>query len=343
MENIRWVNYEETYYEQYKIFADCEYGKDCYQGTENYLRWLYYENQCSRGYEDLLVGILDDGRIIGFIHKMRLPWNINGEITNFPSLHNLVVQKEFRSGAGFWLLKKSIYGEAHALIPGVVQPLSSAYSEMKCQQIQSKWFRQVLSPFMVGLALCYYKLTGKYLFNKKFVLSERLNSNNYSVTGSPEIDDLEKIAFYLNNTSGNDHVVWDTELVRWRFFSKLGPKHIYIKFTKYVDAFSIVSLGQRSGFNIARIIVASDQLFQADGVLMLLQKIMRKIGVTVLFFMTTKRQLINSAEKHGFSNYKIPPDTYIFHKDKSTKLNTEFGSEITDVGFESIISEIVNE
>ncbi|MRR54713.1 MAG: hypothetical protein EG822_09415 [Deltaproteobacteria bacterium] len=342
MEKIRWVNYESAFYDQYKIFAQNQFGIGSYQSSENYLKWLYCENPHSRGYSDLIVGILEDGRVIGFIHKMRLPWKVEGETVLFPSLHNLVVKQEFRSGAGFWLMKKSIHGEEHALIPGVVQPLSTAYIEMRCQPMPSSWFKFVLSPFSAFVALGFHRLTGKCFFRNRFALPLNRNIGDFRVTKSPEVSELEQIAHYLNSASGANHIVWDADLVRWRFFHELGPKHALIRHLKNTDEFAVVSFGQRSGLNIARIIVVSDGFILDTGLYSFLKNEVKKAGASALFFMTTKQHVAAAMVQRGFTSYKVSPDTYIYHKNKNTEFDAKFGSESTDVGFESIVTELMN-
>ncbi len=116
------IPYEHRLNAAYHRFAGAQYGAGCYQASASYLDWLYDSHEGSKGLSGFLVGVIGD-EVIACIHKMYLPWTIGGQSGCIPSLHNWMVKEEYRSGTGFWLLKQSLRGETHAVIPGVLPPL----------------------------------------------------------------------------------------------------------------------------------------------------------------------------------------------------------------------------
>ena len=128
----------------YRRFCDELFGRDAYQGRTTYLDWLYEDNPVGRGLDDCLIATEPSGAIVGCIHRLRLPWQIEGRVAVIPSLHNLMIAEAFRGGAGFFLLTRAVKGESHALIPGVTGPLAQAYVRMGYQRLDTRWYRRVV-------------------------------------------------------------------------------------------------------------------------------------------------------------------------------------------------------
>jgi hypothetical protein len=338
MHDPQWVTYRDELCTSYRNFVQFEYGQACYQSTQHYLDWLYCANPFSRGMDDFLVGVVDGIDVVGCIHKMRLPWTINGKLCDIPTLHNLVVRSDYRTGAGFWLLKKALHGEEHAIIPGVTEPFSAVYRHMKCQAVPSRWFRFVLRYVRGGIALGIHKLTRGGFTPHHYLVHRDLYSLGCRLTTHPNEDDLACLAATLNVSSGRDHVMWDSTLVQWRFFHDTGPRHALIVLSDDPSAQAIVSLGPRSGLTVARLIFLSDAWIAlgASG-LKRLCNLLRQTAAHVVLTMTTRNDCAMLLAKAQFEQYKINPDTYFFHKDRQFVQESVLGSEVTDIGFESVV------
>jgi hypothetical protein len=325
-----WTSFESRLAASYSKFAEAEYGAGCYQSAPEYLEWLYRENPCSRGFEDLSIAVVGDD-VVGCIHKMYLPWMIAGELCKVPTLHNLVVQEKYRSGAGFWLLKRSIHREEHAVIPGVLPPLSEAYKHMKCQQAPTRWFRKVLRPINGGVRLALRRV-GARLAGSPSKFSD-------GIVTQPNAEQLAAIAEILTAEAGRDHVAWTPELVRWRFFHSFGPRHAYVEFGK-PGAFALLSLGPRNGLLVGRLIFMSSQAIGlGQPAAKQICRTLRRAGAHAALAMTVRDDLSNLLQLSGFRTYPLSPDTYLFHRDKSFVQDTSVGPEVTDFGFEAIIYE----
>jgi hypothetical protein len=294
------IPYTPDQLKNYQAFAKKVWG-NTYQQQEAYIQWLYTENPTPTKPEDFTLAT-DNGQIIGVIHKMRLPWLINGEKVPVPALHNLIVDPKYRTGNGLFLITGSLKGELHAFVPGVKPPLSQAYDLLRCQLIPVHWYRKILS-----------------------FIPKKLNFT----PSTPDNTTLEKIATILNTASaGNPSPHWTKELVQWRFFHTLGPKHLLFL---EGESLAIISLGKRKGFTTARLIESANV---SQSLLQNIEKELRRLGVQVFLVFTLEQKLQTLLKK--YTRLKAPPKTYIYHKDKKPFTDYRFSASAGDFGLESI-------
>ncbi len=337
METPRWVTFSDQYLDSYRRFAEEQYGRGCYQGLKEYLDWLYRWNPSAIGYDDFLVGVIGESEVVGCIHRMRLPWLIDGKECFCPTLHNLAVRPEYRFGTGFWLLKKSLHLQEHALIPGVVPPLSEAYRHMQCQPVPSRWFRRVTKKFSGALTLGLSRATGGVLQPRRYFGTEVREVEGCRLTMDPGCDQLERLAASLNRSAMRDQVRWDRELVKWRFFHRPGPRHALVESAGDPEAQAVVSLGPRSGVTVGRIVVLVEAWIRmgTPGI-QTLSRILRRNGAHVVLAMTTRDDVASLLAQARFAEYPTQPETYLFHRDRRFTQQSVVGSEMTDIGLESI-------
>ena len=144
---LKIVPYSGAYLQSYQNFARRNWGERCYQQTEKYLRWLYQENPCADKENPFLILLEPQhNEVVGVMHKMRLPWLIDGQKVLVSSIHNLLVDRNYRRGSGLLLITAALKGETGVLCPGVLPPLSAAYKMLRCQEIDALWFRKIISP-----------------------------------------------------------------------------------------------------------------------------------------------------------------------------------------------------
>jgi len=226
MDSVEFLSFREINFKLYRDFALREWGNLCYQSSLNYIHWLYKENPCGSKLEnDFLLG-MNKGSIIACIHKMRLNWNIHGEIKTIPTLHNLMVSEKFRHGLGFTFLMRSVMGEEHALIPGVAPFLAEAYHKLKYQQVNSLWYRKILTPVKGGMFLGLkklfdYNVRPQYFYSSEF--SEKQDaSSSIHISFDPSDQIVESLVSLLNQKP-MDQVFphWSVEQFKWRFFSSI--------------------------------------------------------------------------------------------------------------------------
>jgi len=338
MDTPKWCKFRPDHLDRYVHFAKEHYGENAYQASLKYLEWLYLENPYSNQYDDFIIGLNKSEEIVGCIHKMRLPWSVKGRETLVPSLHNLVISEQYRSGAGFWLLKRSLYGEPHAIIPGVIEPLSTAYREMKCQQINTNWYLKILCPVKAVIKTALNRLSIPFIYNRLMSRTPKNDLYGYTLTTSPSAAEIAYVANWLNEHSGEDHVNWEPELVKWRFFHPNGPSHFLATKKSNTDCFFIMSIGHRKGLSLARLLYTSET--DTVGIRQMMDdvsKIAINHGADVMSVVTTSESTASVLASNGFKSYKIHPDSYIYHSDKTLTFNTVYGPEVTDIGFESIV------
>ncbi|MDR1453311.1 MAG: hypothetical protein LBJ25_04990 [Candidatus Margulisbacteria bacterium] len=303
---VKIIPYSGEYLHSYQDFARRNWGGHCYQQTEKYLRWLYEENPCAGREKSFLIVIEpQSNQVVGAIHKMRLPWLIDGQKVPGSSIHNLLVDKNYRQGSGLLLIAASLNGETQVLCPGVLPPLSAAYKMLCCQEIDALWFRKIIFPPW-----------------KKNVRARILTE--------PSAAQIAEMAAALNQRSGG-HVLWDSEIFRWRFLQ--GPKHVFLG----ADAanFLILSVGQRKGLTVARIIDGriTDQnstLWQ-DAL-----DTVRSLGAVVLLGYTADENL----RKYFLTKIKPRaehPLVFFYHRDKKNQ-TLNFSAAAGDFGLESFLN-----
>ena len=346
MPSVELEPYRKKYLKTYVKFAQEGWGGHCHQSSENYINWLYKENPCATSSKEGFTLALFEGKIIGCIHKMQLMWRVKKQIESIPAIHNLIVAENHRrKGCGILLLKDSFAGENHALVPGVIKGQENIYKFLKCQKINSLWYRKILTP----LRGTYY-LAKKRLFNYNappaFFTSDNFHkirnlSSHVKVTIQPNDDLIEKVISLLNKESPEMiSMHWDMGRFKWRFFHPLGPRHllIYKESENEIKDFLILSLGPKKGLNIARIIeVEASSLETLDLLMKMAEKATKLIGGHLLLNFSTSPRLTDLLAKLKYKLIKSSPDTFFYHKNKKAIFHSSsFNGSAGDFGFESI-------
>jgi len=356
--SIKWVGYEGKYQASYAQFAKDQFGVNSYQASENYIEWLYEKNPAGADRSrDFIIGVFEncdtgEQEVVGCIHKMKLPWNVHGSTQMVPAIHNLMVAAEHRSGLGVMLIIASFKDAQHALIPSTDGRLAAAYQKLGCQKIKTAWFRKVLRPIHGCLQMGLHKILNQTATAKHFSSSEGDIQGEFGLetrfTSKPSTLFLEQIASALNKPAEceeedqNDKAtpVWTADLVHWRFFHSLGPKHLFVYKTageNFAD-FAILSLGPRRGLNVARVIAAraNSQNGFID-VIKAASKISKRFGAHVLLTFCADPELIPIFRQSGWSEVSEPASTFIYHKKKKELFSScAFMGSAGDFGFEAI-------
>ncbi len=349
MNDIRWVPFAERFRRNYIAFARRNFGADAYQANPLYWQWLYQENKLAKpDWGDFLLGVREDDDVIACIHKMRIPWRINGEVTQVPALHNLMADVEHRSGIGLMLILSSFTGDEHALIPGVTPPVSDIYEKLKCQRADSAWYRKMLRPVGGGLATGWRMVSGHGATPRRFesACRERLVFRDAACrcTLCPEKELSQRVVAAMNRLGEGVEAapVWDEDLFQWRFFHPFGPRHLLI----YLDDdrgeevdFIILSLGPRKGLNVARIIDMRASCQQRMRILIdAARRAAIKSGGHAILIFNANRHINGWLKQLGWKgDAKTEAKTFIFHGRKKRIFQTiSFCASAGDFGFEAI-------
>lgn len=336
MSKFKLTPYQEQDYQSYVEFALNNWGPTAYQANKNYIKWLYKESPASikKDSDFLLVKDSASDKVIGSIHKLRLPWLVNGKILEIPAIHNLLVDKNERIGSGLFLITSSFKGEEHVFVSGVNPPLSKAYAALRCQKMVVNWYRVVISPLAIVKSFLANKL-GKSKTCNIEQHCQKYSNKNYICTINPDYKTIKNIVNIVNSNNEKTQVkiMWTPEWLQWRCFHKIGPKHLLF-INKDNTEFIIYSIGIRKGIKIARIIESTPtnkQKFQKlykESV-----KELKKLGCGLLLIYTTDKQLINNINSKPF---KSKTETYFYHKDKQPFTDCSFNASSGDFGFEAI-------
>ncbi len=318
MSKISIVPFEQNMLSNYQDFAYKNWGKNCYQASENYLNWLYKENPSpNKTKEDFMVAIKDD-KIIGAIHRMHIPWIIDGVESETPAIHNLLVEEKYRQGHGIFLITASLRGADHILIPGVSPPLSKAYEKFGSQEMSVGWYRKILRPFSGALSLLKNRIG---LPEKQFQLDNFIHKESRIISTSNPSDKLiSKLSTSLQaNKNSAAKPNWNEQFLKWRFFHPLGPKSILIyKESKSTFDFLIFSIGIRKVLKTARLIesVAVDQR-SFNELLNQSESLLKRNGLELLLIYTASEITKGYLQNYDIKNLASKTKSYIYHQDKS--------------------------
>ena len=346
MPEIQFDFFQRKYLRPYTEFAEESWGKSCYQSSEKYLNWLYKENPCGNSSEEDFILGLAEGKVVGCIHKMRWVWKNKDQIEFIPNIHNLMVSEKYRKGwFGIKLLKQSLLGENHALIPGVPKNQGSLYRFLKCQQVTSCWYRKILTPIKGALCLSLKKLLNYDAPNSFFTLSQfqnkKFQDDPVQVTLEPDELTIQKIVSQLNKKPSETlSAYWTLEQFKWRFFHPLGPKHllIYKDSEHTLEDFLILSLGPRRGLNVARVVefeASSSQVLKH--LMQVAERVIKIFGGHVLLVFCASQRLNEKLQELNLKLIKNSPNTYFAHKNSDVLFHSvAFTGSAGDFGFEAI-------
>jgi hypothetical protein len=319
----------------YRRFCQTMFGRDSYQARSTYLDWLYNDNPTGRGLDDCLIATEPSGAVVGCIHRLRLPWLVDGRHVDIPSLHNLMIAEAFRGGAGFFMLMRAVKGESHALIPGVTGNLAEAYVRMGYQRVNTRWYRRVLRVDRAVAQMLLHRLRGRGDRPRGKLAAP--SADGLAVSVGPDDATAAEIAAALNANAGSDphvaHVDWSRELVQWRFFATRGPRHLFAR-DEGDGSFAIVSVGPRHGVTVARLVAWSPVALRSR-FLQRLGRMAADLGASVLLAYDARPAGAQTLATGGIAPMRSAPMSFLYARDKQP-LTIDLDGGGTDLGFEAL-------
>jgi hypothetical protein len=317
-------------------FSEHAYGKSAYQASERYIHWLYEEHPVARGPEDCLLAV-DGKAVVGCIHRMPLPGRHGEQRFIFVSLQNHIVDKRVRGGAGLLLLRQAVRGEQAVFSPGVSGRLSEAYRRLGYMPIEGFWLIRYIAPISGVLQLVRAKLGQEelpILRSAQFTcLSSRIQTSI-----SPEDALIERLTAVMNRqavASRGLTIEWTPELVRWRYFSEKGPRHILVG--KASSSWAVLSFGVRLGVSVVRLLEyedGGDHRFMADVV-----AVARAAGAAVMSSFTVVPTFRDKLLRGGWRRRSDAAVSFLMGPLAANGLSASAG--MSDFGFEAIRTEVV--
>jgi hypothetical protein len=317
-------------------FSATWFGRDTYQGSARYLRWLYEEHPSARGFKDCFLAKDGDGRIVGCIHKFPLPCEIGGRRLTLASLQNLMLDKSIRRGPGILLLRRAIKGEELALAPGVIGALREVYRRFGYYEVPSYWFKRVLSPIRASAQLVSQRIG---MPRTRMRLSRGRAANSVEITAEPHPNVITWLAERMQAQSaahGRVGIAWTPELVQWRYFAPGGPRHLFVS-NPALDVYCVASFGVRHGFTTARLLEYEDhgRAGFMDDVIAVLQR----AGAAVALSYTTYDEVRDRLSATGWRLIKDRPSSFVIGGELAPLLRPSAAA--TDIGFEAFTTELV--
>ena len=294
------------------------------------------DNPAGRSFDDCLIATEPSGRIVGCIHRLRLPWQVNGQVTSIPSLHNLMIAEPFRGGAGFFMLMRAVKAESHALVPGVTGNLAQAYVRMGYQRLETRWYRRIIRMDLAVAQQLLHRL-GRGELDRR--AGEPIDGSSYqlSATAHPDAAAAGEIAAALHANAGVGssvaHVDWSAPLVQWRFFAPRGPRHVFAR--DLVDgSFAVVSVGPRRGLTVARILAWSPRVL-SSAFLGRLGRLAAGHGASVMLAYDARPDDAPTLAAGGWRPMHSAPMSFLYARDKRP-LTVDLDGGATDLGLEAL-------
>jgi hypothetical protein len=329
----------------YQAFARQHFGAASHQAQRNYLRWIYEEApHAPAGLEEAKLAVIQ-GRVIGCFHKMRLPWVWAGRAALVSSPHSLAVDPHFRTGVGFGLMAEAFRGESHQLLIGAGSSVTRIYEKLGARAVTSYWLRTLLNPFTVPVSAAMHRAPavmdavlarahaalGRIPFPGKWIDVE-------SSLGDERLSDVAETIH--RNSGGRAHIQWTPDLLRWRFFSKFGPRHLLVRLGPGGEAraLAIVSLGAHRSLVLARTVewYAESERW-GFWLSVVVRALLSVAGANAWFAMTTDPRRAALWRRFGFWNVRQPPMIYELHSPRSESFGAIcLGGAASDYGFDAI-------
>lgn len=341
MSSIRFVPFEGERTAEYCMFASESWGAGAYQAKPAYLDWLYRENPSAGGEPDFLLAVTEAGQLVGAVHRMNLPWNLDGRIETVPAAHNLYVREHYRTGTGLYLLLAMMKNQDHVFCPSQVPPLADTLDRLRWQEATVRWYRRILSPTAAALRLARNRLPGGQpprMTAAAIAPAPRNLGAGIQATVTPSEGTIGELSRAMRERLAGvrEKPHWTPELVHWRFFHPIGPKHLLVHDRD--GQFLILSLGRRHGLNTSRIIDGS--CASPEKMALMVQKtekFLSRHGVHVLLGFSSDHQLQSALECAGWRPLTgHTRRTFFYHRDKSARFTRyAFNASAGDFGFEA--------
>lgn len=311
------------------------YGSGTYQATRDYLNWIYAECPTTNGLSDCLIAKVD-GRIVGFCHKFILPGHFQGRDLTIAVMQNINIDKAHRGATGILLTQKIGENQDLVIVPGVGGDYRNVHLWLQAHETPSFWFRRILSPISVAKRLIAIKAGYPA---RPVAIPVSMESDGLAATARPtpqQIARLTDIICRQSNENSEVQLAWTPELVSWRYFSEIGPKH-YLVESKTSGSIGVVSIGVRKGFKTARIVelhIENDERFLKQ-----FARLLRATGAELGLAFTTYPAIRDRLVNAGWPMRKDPPASFT-NGNPGLKSLLKPSAAATDVGFEAILTKL---
>lgn len=310
-DNLEYRSYKDSDLNQYKLFCERNFGKSNYQSNPKHIDWL-------RSNPTHFFNIVkSSNKILGCFHGFHAPVKIDGQINYFFSLHDLMVDKDHRSGIGLKLMQKSIFQTRPVILSGAEGRISRAYKRIGSTKFESQWYRKFILP--------------KYIFNYHLMNFDKIcalqGKSKFKIVNNKEVNSKifieEGLALY--DYSNNDE-----KYFHWRFFDYSSPLTFFM-----IEDYNIIifSIGYKT-IPFMRIFSIYETNQEVVSLMMKsIEKFASSIGILLILYSITENVI--PSRDLNYKKYKKIPDSYLYSLKKYDFSNIIVNGFSTDTGFES--------
>jgi hypothetical protein len=286
----------------YLEFARLAWGADSPQASPSRIEWLYSANPVTQGMERDLLVLRQGDRIIGAHHRMRIPWSIRGERMIVPSLHDLAVLPEYRTGGGLQLILAALAREAHVALFGLSEAADQIYQRMRVPTVPLWWLQKLPKPMRVVAQMAAARLD--FPPPRFPVLKpDGFSQGDIEILSTPSPSNSEIQAALALRPETEAFPDWDISTFRWRYFHPLGPRNVLFLARKNNSrlARAVVSLGVRNAVFTARIVeLLSLEDSAVAPLLAAIEGSLDRLRVPLTFAVTGSQSILEALKSAGY-------------------------------------------
>ena len=329
------VHFQEKYQPSYQNFVEKNFFKKAYQKNDSYLEWLYFSNPYNKGWKDFLLVIYKNTQVVGCMHKLGFELfsktSENDVPERFAVIHNLMVDKEHRTGCGFLLLREILKTEKNFIVPAVLGALSETYKNIGAETLSASWWKKSIlpNPFALLKRTCNLNTENSFVKENFEQLSDEFLNIHF---GCPDflINHLDETSNFFEKSDS-----LFASFLNWRFLH--NKTHGMFVLEDEVDcSFLVAVVGKRKNLPVTRVIYtnfldAGAQFRLARGII----NLSKKIG-SLLVLLTSSQDLTAAGfNTTGFKQNTVSPDSYLYSK-KIKPGEIDFWPLVSDLGFEEL-------
>ena len=308
---IIYRKYRDEDYSNYKIFCQNNWGKYCHQSNFTHIQWLQ-----SNPSHFINIAV-ESNRILACFHGFLTPIKNGNKIENYYSLHDLMVDKDYR-GIGLKLMQEGLFQDRPVILSGASGRISRAYKRLGSTKFNSQWYQKFIFPT---------NIFNSYLIS--FEKIKRIQKKSIFTLVNNKEGSSKKIIDKISKFYNYDKSIY--KYFEWRFFHKYSPLTFFMMHKNNIILFS---LGYKKFIPFLRIfsgVKENDEEFYE------LMKSVEKFGesIGIFFILYTITENIRPPQILNYQKHKRSPDSYLFSIDKKDFSQVLVNGFSTDTGFES--------
>lgn len=241
------ASYHMRWNDSYRQFTARNYGAKAYQGSQDYINWLYLHNPIGTRFADFLILLKDESEVVGCFHRLRFSfYDTADKITRTgAAIHNLMVDEAHRHGIGFLLIREVFTRESLLILPGSKDALARMYRRLGCSDLVSHWGQRTLLPSPAAFVRRLSRQAPTRIEVEATFDRMRFDQVDLSLNCTPRF--VEQVNF------ASPRIKLTEQFLNWRLFDKNRARTIVLC-DRQSDAFLLLVVGTRKAVPVGRVI-----------------------------------------------------------------------------------------